>query len=67
MHGGNDWRVPVEGSRQFAQKAETLGKAVTYVEVEGQGHRVEGLERIVEAWQARLDFLMALPTNQAPS
>lgn len=67
LHGGNDWRVPVEGSRQFAQKAEELGKAVTYVEVEGQGHRVEGLERIVEAWQARLDFLMALPANQGPA
>ncbi|MFO7562910.1 MAG: prolyl oligopeptidase family serine peptidase [Enhygromyxa sp.] len=57
LHGGNDWRVPVEGSRAFAAKAEALDKPVTYLEVEGQGHRIEGQERIVEAWQARLRFL----------
>jgi dipeptidyl aminopeptidase/acylaminoacyl peptidase len=61
LHGENDWRVPVEGSRNFAKKAQTLGKAVRYVEVKGQGHRVEGRERIVETWQARFDFLSSLP------
>jgi dipeptidyl aminopeptidase/acylaminoacyl peptidase len=57
LHGGNDWRVPVEGSRAFAAAAEAAGKPVTYVEVEGQGHQIEGHERIVEAWRARLLFL----------
>lgn len=57
LHGGNDWRVPVEGSRAFAKAAEAAGKQVVYVEIEGQGHRIEGRERIVEAWQARLDFI----------
>jgi len=57
LHGGNDWRVPVEGSRSFVDAAKAAGKDVTYVEVEGQGHHVEGQERIVEAWQARLDFI----------
>lgn len=60
LHGGNDWRVPVEGSRAFAAAAEAAGKPVTYVEVEGQGHRIEGQERIVEAWQARLDFIASV-------
>ncbi|HLT36647.1 MAG TPA: prolyl oligopeptidase family serine peptidase [Enhygromyxa sp.] len=57
LHGGNDWRVPVEGSRAFAARAKQLGKPVTYLEVEGQGHRIEGQERIVAAWRARLEFL----------
>jgi dienelactone hydrolase len=57
LHGGNDWRVPVEGSRTFVEKAKAAGKQVTYFEVEGQGHHIEGQARIVEAWQARLDFI----------
>jgi dienelactone hydrolase len=57
LHGANDWRVPVEGSRAFAAAAEAAGKPVTYVEIEGQGHRIEGHERIVAAWQARFDFI----------
>jgi dipeptidyl aminopeptidase/acylaminoacyl peptidase len=60
MHGENDWRVPVEGSRAFAKAAAALGKPVTYLEVKGQGHRVEGLERIAETWEARFDFLETL-------
>jgi dipeptidyl aminopeptidase/acylaminoacyl peptidase len=57
LHGENDWRVPVAGSRAFASEAERLGKPVTYLEVAGQGHRVEGDARIVETWQARFDFI----------
>lgn len=57
LHGGNDWRVPVQGSREFVEKANAAGKVVTYHEVEGQGHHIEGQARIVEAWQARLDFI----------
>jgi dipeptidyl aminopeptidase/acylaminoacyl peptidase len=57
LHGGNDWRVPVDGSRKFTEAAKAAGKQVTYVEVEGQGHAIEGQARIVEAWQARLDFI----------
>jgi dipeptidyl aminopeptidase/acylaminoacyl peptidase len=57
LHGGNDWRVPVSGSRAFVEAAKAAGKSVTYLEVEGQGHHVEGQERIVEAWQARFDFI----------
>jgi dipeptidyl aminopeptidase/acylaminoacyl peptidase len=57
LHGSNDWRVPVEGSRAFADKAKAAGKPVTYLEVEGQGHAIEGQERIVEAWRARFAFI----------
>jgi dipeptidyl aminopeptidase/acylaminoacyl peptidase len=60
MHGENDWRVPVDGSRAFAKAAAALHKPVTYLEVKGQGHRVEGLERIAETFQARFDFLETL-------
>ncbi|KIG13772.1 Dipeptidyl anminopeptidase [Enhygromyxa salina] len=57
LHGANDWRVPVAGSRAFVEAAKAAGKSVSYLEVEGQGHHVEGQERIVEAWQARFDFI----------
>jgi dipeptidyl aminopeptidase/acylaminoacyl peptidase len=57
LHGGNDWRVPVAGSRAFVEKAKAADKQVTYLEVAGQGHHIEGQARIVEAWQARLDFI----------
>jgi dienelactone hydrolase len=57
LHGGNDWRVPVAGSRAFVEAAKAAGKKVVYHEVEGQGHHIEGQARIVEAWQARLDFI----------
>jgi dipeptidyl aminopeptidase/acylaminoacyl peptidase len=57
-HGSNDWRVPVQESRQFVRRAKELGKDVTYMEFEGQGHHVEGLARKVRAFQTRFDFLM---------
>ena len=60
LHGSNDWRVPVDGSRQFVAAAEANGKDVVYVEFPGQGHRVKGVARNVEAWQRRLDFLTAV-------
>ncbi|PRP93283.1 Prolyl tripeptidyl peptidase precursor [Enhygromyxa salina] len=66
LHGGNDWRVPVEGSRAFVTAAEALGKPVTYLEVEGQGHHVEGQARIVEAWQARFDFIESALAGASP-
>ena len=64
MHGAEDWRVPAEGSRVFAEKARALGKALTYLEVPGQGHRVEGLEHLVQVFQARFDFLSAVLAGQ---
>ncbi len=59
-HGSKDWRVPVEESRQFAKAATALKKPVQYVEIEGQGHHIEGLTLQVQVYQARFDFLAAV-------
>ncbi len=59
-HGSQDWRVPVDESRQFAQAAKAQGKPVQYVEIEGQGHHIEGLALQVQVYQARFDFLAAV-------
>jgi dipeptidyl aminopeptidase/acylaminoacyl peptidase len=56
-HGENDSRVGVSESRQFAARAEELGKPVTYVEFEGQGHGITGLRNNVRYFQTRFDFL----------
>jgi dipeptidyl aminopeptidase/acylaminoacyl peptidase len=59
-HGSKDWRVPVEESRRFVDKAKAAGLPVQYVEFEGQGHHIEGLELQGMAYQVRLDFLKAV-------
>lgn len=59
-HGSQDWRVPVDESRQFAKAARDLKKPVQYVEIEGQGHHIEGLALQVQVYQARFDFLAAV-------
>jgi dipeptidyl aminopeptidase/acylaminoacyl peptidase len=56
-HGSNDNRVGVSESRQFNQKAVELGKPITYVEFEGQGHGIKGLENLMEYYQVQFDFL----------
>jgi dienelactone hydrolase len=59
-HGSQDWRVPVDESRQFAKAARDLKRPVQYVEIEGQGHHIEGLALQVQVYQARFDFLAAV-------
>lgn len=59
-HGSKDWRVPVDESRQFAKAARELKKPVQYVEIDGQGHHIEGLSLQVQVYQARFDFLAAV-------
>jgi dipeptidyl aminopeptidase/acylaminoacyl peptidase len=59
-HGENDWRVPVEESRRFAQKAKALGKPVTYVEFPGQGHGIEGLPNTLTYYNVIFGFLESL-------
>lgn len=56
-HGANDWRVPVEESRRFAEAAAILGRPVEYVEFEGQGHGIRGLDNRVRYYRAVLEFL----------
>ncbi len=62
-HGSNDWRVPVQESRQFVDKAKALQRPVTYVEFPGQGHHIEGVERVAQLYQARFDFLSGVATE----
>lgn len=59
-HGSQDWRVPVEESRQFVDAAKALSLPVQYVEFEGQGHHIEGLALQAKAYQVRFDFLRAV-------
>ena len=72
-HGSNDNRVGVTESRAFAEAAKRLGKPVTYIEFEGQGHGIKGLENQVRYYRAQLDFLegivkgYAAPKGAAPT
>lgn len=66
-HGANDWRVPVDESRRFVDKARALQKPVTYVEFPGQGHHIEGVERVAQLYQARLDFLSSVARRSGAS
>lgn len=59
-HGSQDWRVPVTESRQFVDQAKALSLPVQYVEFEGQGHHIEGLQLQAKAYQVRFDFLRAV-------
>jgi len=60
--GANDTRVPPAQSKAFADAAKALGKDVTYVELEGQGHHVTGVAANRALWDARFRFLAhALP------
>lgn len=59
-HGSQDWRVPVDESRQFIKAARAAKRPVSYVEIEGQGHHIEGLSLQVQVYQARFDFLKAV-------
>lgn len=56
-HGSNDNRVGVTESRQFAEAAEELGKPVTYVEFEGQGHGIKGRDNLVRWYRVQFGFL----------
>ena len=63
-HGANDNRVGVTESRQFAKAAEALGKPVTYVEFEGQGHSIKGLANQVRNYQTQFQFLESVLEGQ---
>lgn len=56
-HGTNDQRVPIAGSRDFAAAAAEHGAPVTFVEFEGQGHGIEGLENTLVYYRAIFSFL----------
>lgn len=66
-HGSQDWRVPVQESRQFVAKAKEAELPVQYVEFEGQGHHIEGLALQAKAYQVRFDFLRVVAEAAAAS
>ena len=59
-HGSNDNRVGVSESRQFYEAAMELDRPVTYVEFEGQGHGIQGLDNLVTYYGVQFDFLEGL-------
>ena len=59
-HGSADWRVPVAESRQFADEAKKQQRPIQYVEFDGQGHHIEGLQLQAKLYQTRFDFLRAV-------
>jgi dipeptidyl aminopeptidase/acylaminoacyl peptidase len=60
IHGSNDSRVPVIESRSLAAKLDSLGKLVRYVEFEGQGHGIKGLENTVRFYRTWFQFLSGI-------
>ena len=56
-HGSHDRRVPVEGSRHFAEAAEAHGLPVVYEEFDGQGHGISGLDNRLRYYRVLFDFL----------
>jgi dienelactone hydrolase len=59
-HGSNDNRVGVTESRQFHETARELGKPISYVEFEGQGHGIRGLINLLRYYQTQFDFLQSV-------
>ena len=57
IHGANDNRVPVEGSRFMADSLKKYGKDFVYKEFEGQGHGIKGLKNNIEYFRTMFDFL----------
>lgn len=68
LHGSNDSRVPVEGSRQMADSLRHYGKDVTLVEFEEQGHSIKGVENTLRFYSALFEFLERVgPTTSSPA
>lgn len=59
-HGTNDMRVPFAESATFAEAATDLGKPVTLVAFEGQGHGINGLDNVLAYYSAIFAFYETL-------
>ncbi len=57
VHGENDNRVPVIGSRDMYQKMKEAGKPVKYLEYEGEGHGLKSLENELDMYQNWFEML----------
>jgi dipeptidyl aminopeptidase/acylaminoacyl peptidase len=56
LQGSADPVVPAEQARGMAQRLQELGKPVTVVEFEGEGHGFRRAENLARAYHAELDF-----------
>ncbi len=59
IHGTRDMAVPIEISRDYATKAQSLGDPVTYLELEGIDH-FDVIDPRSTAWEKTVDALEAL-------
>lgn len=57
IHGSNDNRVAVEGSRRMAEKLKELNKPYTYIEFPGLGHGIKGIENSKKYFSECFKFL----------
>jgi len=57
IHGTNDMRVPIAGSQMMADSLRKYNKPYKFVEFEGQGHGVKGVENNIIYYQTIFDFL----------
>lgn len=60
IHGSNDNRVNVEGSRRMAEALKKLDKPYTYVEFSGLGHGIKGIENNRKYYHECFQFLERL-------
>lgn len=57
IHGNHDNRVDVEGSRVMANKLKEIGKPYEYLELDGQGHGVKGVDNNITYYSTIFKFL----------
>lgn len=57
IHGSNDNRVDIEGSRRMALKLKEKNKPYTFVEFPGLGHGIKGIENSKKFYSACFTFL----------
>lgn len=57
IHGSRDNRTVTDQSRLFHERLRSIGKDVTYLEVEGEGHGFKTVRARVDSMQAMADFL----------
>lgn len=65
VHGTNDSRVPVEGSRAMADSLRKYHKDVTLVEFEEQGHSIKGVENTMRFYSAWFEFLEGVSSTSS--
>ncbi len=63
IHGNHDDRVNIEGSRMMYNALKKSGKPVEFLEIEGQGHGVKGIENNLLYYRTIFHFLENLKSK----